>query len=163
MADKRPRMKRPAPLSDLLAATFAGKPVQSRFREMKIWEVWESAVGPQIAAKALPASFRDGVLTVRVANSAWMQQLSLLKTDIVSQLNGAIGEPLVREIFLKQGGITREPPPEAPFTPPSRDLTPEELAWIRDQGSGVTDPELRRTLEALLTRHLQSLPGSSLP
>jgi hypothetical protein len=156
-------MKRPAHLADLIATTFAGKPVQSRFREMKIWQVWESAVGPQIAAKAMPASFRDGVLTVRVANSAWMQQLSLLKTDIVGQLNGEIGEPLVKEIFLKQGGITREPPEEPPFTPPSRELAPEEVAWIREQGSRIGDPELRRTLESLLIRHLQSLPPSPLP
>lgn len=154
-------MKRPAHLADLIAATFAGKPVQSRLREMKIWEVWESAVGPQIAAKAMPASFRDGVLTVRVSGSAWMQQLSLMKGEIVGQLNEEIGDPLIREIFFKQGSITRQPLDEAPFTPPSRELTPEECAWIREQGEQVDDPELRRTLESLLTRHLRSLPAES--
>jgi len=154
-------MKRPAHLADLIAATFSGKPVQSRFREMKIWQVWESAVGPQIAAKAMPASFRDGVLTVRVTGSAWMQQLSLMKGQIAGQLNEEIGEPLVREIFFKQGSITRQEPEEAPFVPPSRELTPEESAWVREQGEQVVDPELRRTLESLLTRHLRSLPDES--
>jgi len=154
-------MKRPAHLADLLAATFAGKPVQYRFREMKIWEVWESAVGPQIATKAMPVSFRDGVLTVRVSGSAWMQQLSLMKGDIAGQLNEEIGEPLVREIFFKQGSISRQPPEEAPFIPPSRELSPEETAWIREQGEQIDDPELRRTLESLLTRHLRSLPAES--
>jgi len=160
MAEKRPRMKRPAQLADLMAAAFAGKPAESRFREMKIWQVWESAVGQQIATKAMPTAFRDGTLTIRVAGSAWMQQLSLMKTDIVAQLNDEIGEPLVREIFFKQGSITRQPAEEEPFTPPSRPLSPEEIAWIRAQGESVPDPELRRTLESLLTRHLQSLPES---
>lgn len=154
-------MRRPAHLAELIAASFAGKPVQMRLRETKIWQVWESAVGPQIAAKAMPASFRDGVLTVRVAGSAWMQQLSLLKGQIAGQLNDAIGEPLVREIFFKQGSVTRQPPEEAPFTPPSRELTPEETDWISAQGEQVADPELRRTLESLLARHLRSLPDES--
>ncbi|HZV82903.1 MAG TPA: DUF721 domain-containing protein [Geobacteraceae bacterium] len=159
MADKRPRMKHPAHLADLIAATFAGKPVQTRFREMKIWQVWEEAVGPQIAAKAMPSSFRDGVLTVRVAGSAWMQQLSLLKGEITSQVNEQLGEPLVREIFLKQGGITRELPEEEPFAPPSRELSQEETAWVNEQGENISDPELRRTMESLLIRHLKSLPA----
>lgn len=158
MADKRPRMKHPAHLADLIAATFAGKPVQSRFREMKIWQVWETAVGPQIAAKAMPSSFRDGVLTVRVAGSAWMQQLSLLRGEITAQVNAALGEFLVSEIFLKQGSIVREPVEQPDFTPPSRELSPEETAWVDKQGESISDPELRRTLESLLTRHLKSLP-----
>ncbi len=161
MADKRQKMKRPAPLADLIAAAFAGKPVQMRLREMKIWEVWELAVGPQIAAKAMPASFRDGVLTVRVSGSAWMQQLSLMKGDIAGKLNEELGEPLVREIFFKQGSIARQPPEERPFTPPSRELTPEERSWIMEQGDQIDDPELRRTLESLLARHLRSLPAES--
>ncbi len=158
MADKRPRMKRPAPLADLIAATFAGKPAQARFRELKIWEVWGAAVGPQIASRAMPSSFRDGVLTVRVAGSAWMQQLSLLKGDITARVNAEVGAPLVREIFLKQGSITGELPPEEPFIPPSRELSREETAWVDEQGEKVMDPELRRTLESLLTRHLKSVP-----
>jgi predicted nucleic acid-binding Zn ribbon protein len=155
-------MKRPAPLADLLAATFAGKPAQARMREMKIWEVWAGAVGGQIASRAIPASFRDGVLTVRVSGSSWMQQLSLMKGEIVSQVNDALGEQLVREIFFKQGSIAAEAAPQ-PFIPPSRQLSAAELAWIREQGAGIDDPELRRTLESLLTRHLQSLPPSDSP
>lgn len=153
-------MKRPAHLADLIAATFAGKPVQSRLREMKIWQVWKDAVGPQISARAMPASFRDGVLTVRVAGSSWMQQLSLMKVEIATRLNEEVGEPLVREIFLKQGSIAMEPPEEAPFTPPSRELSSEESAWIKAQGEEIADPELRRTMESLLSRHLRSLPPS---
>jgi len=68
MADKRPRMKRPAPLSDLLAAAFAGKPTAKRLEEVKIWEVWDEAVGIQVAGRARPAALRDGVLTVTVSS-----------------------------------------------------------------------------------------------
>jgi len=160
VADKRPKMKRPAHLADLLAAAFAGKPAESRLRETRIWQFWESVVGPQIASKAMPASFRDGVLTVRVSGSAWMQQLSLMKGQIAGQLNEEIGEPLVREIFFKQGSITRQPE-DTPFIPTSRELTPEETAWVIEQGEQVDDPELRRALESLLTRHLRSLPAES--
>lgn len=159
MTEKRPKMKRPAHLAELLAAIFAGKPLQGRLREGRIWQVWEEAVGPQIASRAIPASFRDGTLTIRVAGSSWMQQLSLLKGEIISRLNDACGEPLVREIFLKQGSVTREAAGrEEPFRPATRELTPEETAWVEEQGGEVADLELRKALESLLTRHLRSLP-----
>lgn len=151
-------MKRPVPLGDLFEAVFAGKPAQKLLREMKIWQVWEDAVGQQIAAKALPAAFRDGMLTVRVSGSAWMQQLTMMKPQIIANLNNAAGEPLVREIFFKQGTITGKEPESAPYTPPARDLSPEETAWITSQGDRIADPELRRTMESLLRRHLKSLP-----
>lgn len=160
MAEKRPRMKRPTPVADLIEAVFAGKPVQKRLREMKIWQVWEEAVGQQIAAKALPAAFRDGTLTVRVTGSAWMQQLTLMKPQIIANLNEATGEPLVREIFFKQGPITRDLPESAPYTPPARDLTKAESNWIAEQSDCIVDPELRRAMESLLCRHLKSLPSS---
>ncbi len=152
-------MKRPAHLAELLDVIFAGMPLQGRLREGRIWQVWEEAVGPQIASRAIPASFRDGTLTIRVAGSAWMQQLSLLKGEIISHLNDACGEQLVREIFLKQGSIIREGADrEEPFRPVSRELTPEESSWVEEQGGEVADPELRQALESLLTRHLRSLP-----
>jgi len=163
VAEKRPRMKRPTPVADLIEAVFAGKPVQKRLREMRIWQVWEEAVGQQIAAKAMPAAFRDGTLTVRVSGSAWMQQLTMMKPQIIANLNEAAGEPLVRELFFKQGAIASKLPESAPYTPPARDLTPAESAWIAEQSDSIADPELRRAMESLLCRHLKSLPTTDSP
>ena len=110
MAEKRQRMKRPAPVSELLAAAFHGKPAEKRLKEGKIWLIWDAAVGPQIAGRARPVSFRDGILTVAVASAPWMQQLTFLKTGMIEKLNGRLGCELVREIYLKAGLPESSPP-----------------------------------------------------
>ena len=154
-------MKRPAPIADLIVSAFAGKPVQKRLRELKIWQVWEESVGPQIAAKAKPAGIRDGILTVKVASSPWMQQLSLMKPDIISQLNTMAGDPIVKDILFKAGRVDPLPKKTNVEKQIARSLSAEEEQWIREQAAVIDDPELRTTFCNLISRHLTSSTGNT--
>jgi len=158
MAEKRPKMKRPQSVSDLLESVFAGKPAQKRIREAKAWQFWEEAVGAHIASKATPAAFRDGMLTVRVSGSAWMQQLSLMKQDLIFHLNNAIGEPLVNDIFFRQGTIQKKKDEQSESVVPKRTLTDVEEKLLLESTSGVTDPELREAFIALFSSQLVVSP-----
>jgi len=159
-AEKRPRMKRPMPISDLLEAAFSGKPVQKRLRDIKVWQVWEEAVGAQIASKASPASIRDGVLTLKVKGSAWMQQLSLMKHEIISHLNSAIGEQVVSDLVFKQGIINKlhDELPEAP--PEKRQLSKQEKEALEELVAPLKEQELREAFIALFSSHLAGSPRS---
>lgn len=158
MADKRPKLKRPLPISSLLESVFAGKPAQKRIREAKIWQFWEEAVGSHIASKAAPVAFRDGMLTVRVSGSAWMQQLSLMKLDIMIQLNSSIGVPLVNDIFFKQGTVQEKITDRAESSLPKRTLSADEGKLLLERTSGITDPELRAAFIALFSSQLAVSP-----
>jgi hypothetical protein len=161
MAEKRARMKYPAPVAALIASVFAGKPVQKILRELKVWQVWEESVGQQIAAKAKPAGIRDGVLIVKVASSAWMQQLSLMKPDIIRQLNIMAGEPVVKDIIFKSGSVAPLAKGDSAPGQKTRKLSNEEELWIREQSAIIDDPELRQVFSSLLSRHLTSNTGST--
>lgn len=163
MAEKRPRLKRPLPLHSLLEAVFAGKPMEKRLREARVWQVWGEAVGPQIAAKSQPAAFRDGTLTVRVAGSAWLQQLSLMKREIVDQLNEAIGAPLVIDLFFKQGRLDELPAESTAPAPPKRQLSDAERQRLAEVAAPVSDPELRAAFMALFASQLADAPRSETP
>lgn len=154
MTEKRGRMARPAPVADLMAGIFAGKPAGKRLEEGKIWLVWDAAVGRQIAAKARPSSIRDGVLTVCVVSAPWMQQLTYLRQQIVAKVNELLGADLVRDIYLKSG--RQEAPHSSPKTvkSPPRTLSPLEIERISAQTSTISDQELRDSFAKLLTRHL---------
>ncbi len=147
-------MRRPLPVSELMAGLFRGKPAEKRLDEGKIWLVWDAAVGAQIAAKARPVSFHDGTLTVAVVSAPWMQQLTFLKKGILEKLNARLGRDLVRDIYLKAG--TPEPPAPRPEVPRNRvrSLAGAEKARIAEQSSFITDPELREAVAHLLARHL---------
>lgn len=154
MAEKRPKMPRPAAVADLLAEIFQGKPAGKRLKEGKIWLVWEIAVGEQIAARARPAGFREGVLTVTVDSAPWMQQLSYLKKKIIAKLNQRLGEELVKDIFLRAGSREEPPVPQPTATRrKARPLSSEEKERIAEYSSAIADPELRGAFASLLARH----------
>jgi hypothetical protein len=159
MAVKRTRLPYPAAVSDLLSVAFQGTPAERRLREGKVWLVWESAVGRQIAERARPVNFRDGTLTVAVSSAPWMQQLNFLKKGILEKLNALLGEELVREIHLKAGNTDRAVPPAAPEKRPKRRLSPEERQKIARSTDPVSDPDLRQALAELLERHLETPPS----
>lgn len=149
-------MPRPQGVSALLAGIFGGKPAARLLKEIVIWQVWDEVVGPQIARRARPSAIRDGVLTVTVASGPWLQQLTFLKGEIVTQLNEKVGEPLVREIYLKAGNPLPKPKPSEPASLPKRDLTEEERFLIDQRSATVQDDELRELMSEFMKRHCTS-------
>jgi hypothetical protein len=158
MTEKRKKMSRPMAISDLLDTAFHGKPAEKRLQEGKIWLVWDTAVGRQIAAKARPVSFRDGVLTVAVVSAPWMQQLTFLKKGMIEKINERIGRDLVRDIYLKAGMPQPLLDQHKPAKKPERQLTEEETRRIDDQTASVSDPELREAFVRVLVRALAARP-----
>lgn len=156
MTDKRPRMRKPAAVSDLLGSLLRGTPAELRLKEGRIWVVWDDAVGSRIAAHAQPAAFRDGVLTLHVDSAPWLQQLNFLKKELIVKVNDALQEELVKELQLK-GGKVKPPAPVQPPKPPKRhQLSQEEQAWVKEQADSVEDPELRAVFESLIRKDRES-------
>jgi predicted nucleic acid-binding Zn ribbon protein len=153
MADKRKKLPRPMAIADLLAAAFHGKPAEKRLKEGRIWLVWDAAVGPQIAGRAQPVSFRDGILTVAVASAPWMQQLTFLKKGMIEKLNERLGCDQVRDIYLKAGLPKALPAPAKIRQRKERPLQDEEKLQITEQSAAIADPELREAVTRLLERY----------
>ena len=53
----------------------------------EIQRAWPEAVGPAIAAEAVPTGERAGVLTVSCSASVWAQELDLMGPAILARLN----------------------------------------------------------------------------
>lgn len=105
---------------------------QRRLAVYRVWTFWQDAVGAPVAARAQPAGYRDGVLSVRVAGAAWMQELQFMKEEVRERLNARLGAELIRDIYFISGTV--EPPhrpPPAP-TPPAVDNEPIEPPVLRN-------------------------------
>jgi hypothetical protein len=135
--------------------------MDEKMREYRAWKVWEEVVGQQIALRARPLRIREDVLEVSVDHPIWMQQLHLLKPDILSRLNQQLGGEVFRDIFWRRGNIasheivrpTAEPPPDWLQTP----LSDEERRQIAVTVAPLADIELRHCLEQILIRQRQLL------
>jgi hypothetical protein len=64
----------------------AGETRFSRVRPPFDAALWRDAVGARIADRAQPVSLRDGVLVLRVHNSVWAHELSLLAETVCARL-----------------------------------------------------------------------------
>lgn len=58
---------------------------------LALWEIWPSVVGPDIGANAKPAAFKGALLLVHVSNSTWLHHLHCIQTELLAQLNDALG------------------------------------------------------------------------
>ncbi len=73
---------------------------------LKVWNLWNSAVGDVVAENTRPAAFKGRLLLVHVVSSTWMHQLQFLKTDIIQKINNALGKDMVGEIKFKIGPLS---------------------------------------------------------
>jgi len=71
----------------------------------KVWDIWDVAVGPDIAVNARPAAFKGDILLVHVSNSSWLHHLRFLENELVAKVNEALGAARIRTIQLKIGPI----------------------------------------------------------
>ena len=97
----------PVPLSDALTSYFKQSGLTKRVQQAGIIEEWAELVGSQIARVTEPDSITpDGVLRVRVATSAWANELSLMSPRILARLNaGRSGR--VKQIRWVPGPLER--------------------------------------------------------
>lgn len=138
-------------LSKTIEKLLADRGWSARLREYRVFSLWGKAVGPGIARHAQPSSIRGRRLTVVVDSSAWMQQLSLLKPEIIEKLNASMGTNAVESITLKLGEVEVRPRPKA-HAPASElpPLTQEDQRRIEDLASMIADPEVRRSFQHLV-------------
>jgi hypothetical protein len=92
-------------------------------------ELWESAVGAQIAARAQPTILSRGTLHVLVQDHRWRDQLDAARVFLLERLNGKLGKGAVRALQFglahegaldearRRAGIGAAPEPEIPVEP----------------------------------------------
>jgi hypothetical protein len=128
----------------------------AKLKEYRVFSLWQKAVGPGIARHAQPAAIRSKRLTVMVDSSAWMQQLSLLKPEIVSRVNDRLGLDGIESITLKLGELERADEHPEDFQPAAGKLEAGEQKRIEECIAGIKDPQTRDALKQVMEKDLLS-------
>jgi hypothetical protein len=84
-----------------------------------------------------------------------------MKTEIIAQLNSSIGEPLVSDIYFKQGSLQNLQEEKAATAYRRRVLTESEKQQLAELAAPVSDPELRAALMSLCSSQLADPPRSA--
>lgn len=122
------------------------KAVESSYRDdgHRIWEIWDRAVGPELARRVHPTKFRNGKLTVAVEGASWLQQIVFIAPKLIEAVNASLGKPLVQSLK----GVAAEVQPETqPVVEEKflRDtpLTEDEVAEIELELSSMKDGPIK--------------------
>ena len=71
----------------------------------RLRDQWPVAVGERVAERTWPQGWRDGLLTVVVANSAWLNELTMLRTELVKRINEKWNGPHVMGLRFRVGKL----------------------------------------------------------
>jgi hypothetical protein len=126
----------------------------AKLKEYRVFSLWQKAVGPGIARHTQPASIRGKRLTVVVDSSAWMQQLSLLKPEILSRVNDRLGPDGIESITLKLGELERADVRPEKYQPAVGELDAGEQQRIEERVAIIKDPETREALKQVMEKDL---------
>jgi len=125
--------------------------------EQRLLEVWQKAVGPQISVQTRPDRLKRNTLFVKVSSSVWMQQLHILKQEIIEKINQLIGKELIKNVHFSIGEVPSTMPTNSyssSFSPDSYPLKDKDKKLIEKSISSVEDPELKEILRRVMTKNI---------
>ena len=125
--------------------------------EQRLLEFWQKAVGPQISVQTRPDRLKRNTLFVKVSSSVWMQQLHILKQEIIEKINKLLGKELIKDIHFSIGEIPSTIPTNtysSSFSPDSYPLKEKDRRLIEKSISSVEDPELKEILRRVMTKNI---------
>lgn len=144
-------------IDDILEKTLKKHHIPLKMEDRRLRDVWQQAVGSKIAAQTKPDCIKKAVLFVKVANSAWLQQLHFMKQEIIEKINDLLPAEPVKDMFFAIGEIAA---PSAVKTAPVYDagempaLKARDKKMIEKSLSTIADEELRDILKRAMTKEV---------
>jgi len=92
------------PIGKILAAVVRDLGLAKRLSEQRAVVDWAEIVGRRVAEHARALRVDSGRLFVEVDSPVWSQELSLMKRDILRQVNERIGRKAIENIHFVLGG-----------------------------------------------------------
>lgn len=105
MPAKRPPLKKPISLGDLIHQLMHQHRPASAGHLTRILDIWEVVVGESIARNAKPGALHGQVLVVTVTNSTWLHQLRFMKADMLSKINQSLETDRLTDLQFKIGPL----------------------------------------------------------
>lgn len=94
-------MKQLKKIGAILPQALEDLGIAKRLDEFKALSLWEETVGTKIAERSKAVDIQDKTLIVDVENNIWMQELVLLKPQIMKKLARAAKDNRIRDVRFR--------------------------------------------------------------
>lgn len=143
-------------ISSVLAGLVKNYGFENRLLEHNLRLGWKGIVGKTIAAHAIPFRIQYRRLYLWVDSSAWLDQLTLLKPDLLMKINAFLKNQFFKDIIFRIGH-SPIPLPETrsqdqkPLTV-LQELTPELELCIEEYLKTLEDPGLKEIVRRTMIK-----------
>lgn len=97
-------------IGDVLKSLEKSSKLGVQLEQARIWEQWESLVGPKLCRHGQPRGIREGRLLVDVDTTVSMHRFVYRKYGIMRRINAMAKRELVSDIFFRLA-VDDEPTP----------------------------------------------------
>lgn len=100
---KRKKMERAESVSNILGQILKDKGLSKKVVQYSIFEIWEEIVGSTIAKYTQPLRVVGDILIIKTKNSAWANELTFMKPEILKKIHEHIPDGSIKEIRFTAG------------------------------------------------------------
>jgi predicted nucleic acid-binding Zn ribbon protein len=138
----RGRRISPQQIGGALQEILSRLDTEGHFEIVRLMRLWPGVVGELIARRTEVNGLKFHTAVVKVSGAMWIQELNLMKPQILARLREAMGNDAVRDLRFVSGRLSRRQRPKLRSVPREtrRSIELPELK----------DPELRRAFESLI-------------
>jgi predicted nucleic acid-binding Zn ribbon protein len=102
------RRSKPKAIGSVVDQVLGDLGLDAAREAFRIGELWEEAVGPEVASHCRPVAVRGDVLEAEVDSSVWCQQLQMEREQLLESLRAILGSGAPTDLRFRVG-YTRRP------------------------------------------------------
>lgn len=154
---RRPALKAPLNLGEIIEQVLKKRKLPFVREDRMLRDIWVRTVGETIALHTRPERIERGILTVRVASSAWLQELRFLKEEIMTRFNElseATPAHDIRFLLGEVGSSDDRGGGNTPLRSLKEYLTPWDKKMMVSSLEKIKDPELKEILRRVMEKEI---------
>jgi len=153
-------------VSRILSKLIKNYGLETRVLEYSLRLRWKQIVGERIAAHTVISRIQHRRLYLWVDSPVWVNQLTLLKPELLQKINGHLRNPVFKDIILRGGHppLTASDPPQADQASDrtrlasSQDPSPELELCIQEYLKPLEDSGLKEVLRRVMIKSFTAWP-----
>jgi predicted nucleic acid-binding Zn ribbon protein len=137
------RNKPPEKIAAVLRPILDRFDAEGHFAVVRLIREWPGIAGETIARRTEVDSLKFHTAVIKVSTAMWIQELTLMKAQILARVRERLGDDSVRDIRFVRGNLSRREPRPRLRSVPRAPRHAIELPELKD-------PELRKAFESLI-------------
>lgn len=140
-------------LKDIISKFIEKNPEISKQYQIDLDSIWREVVGSIISEVSYPYLLKDNILEVLVKNSTWLNQLRLMKKDIINKFNLTIGSSFIQDIEFKLDRRKKlENKKRENNSKLEKPINDEVIEKINNSLRNIRDKELKHLLKSIFIK-----------